>query len=154
VEGFRDRLAADFRRASVASRHARLFRHPLHLSRWLVSLVGFSFSSTRRRSSHRVGVFSHVLRRPGWFVSGVSAALGADIRTAHDYYARLGRFSITHMAASRCRGRSLCLRPLRPGGACQNQKTMTPNHALQRTRRERRGCNYCVPCAGSLSLGR
>src|SRR5258706_11956554 len=26
--------------------------------------------------------------------------------------------------------------------------------ALQRTRRERRGCNRCVPCAGSLSLGR
>src|SRR5678816_650426 len=31
---------------------------------------------------------------------------------------------------------------------------MPPNHALQRTRRERRGCNPCVPCAGSLSLGR
>jgi hypothetical protein len=31
---------------------------------------------------------------------------------------------------------------------------MRPNHALQRTRRERRGCNRCVPCAGSLSLGR
>ena len=29
-----------------------------------------------------------------------------------------------------------------------------PNHALQRTRRERRRCNRCVPCAGSLSLGR
>jgi len=29
-----------------------------------------------------------------------------------------------------------------------------PNHALQRTRRERRSCNQCVPCAGSLSLGR
>jgi len=29
-----------------------------------------------------------------------------------------------------------------------------PNHALQRTRRGRRGCNHCVPCAGSLSLGR
>ena len=28
-----------------------------------------------------------------------------------------------------------------------------PNHALQRTRRERRGCNR-VPCAGSLSLSR
>ena len=27
------------------------------------------------------------------------------------------------------------------------------NHALQRTRRGRRGCNRCVPCAGSLSLG-
>ena len=26
--------------------------------------------------------------------------------------------------------------------------------ALQRTRRERRGCHRCVPCAGSLSLGR
>ena len=29
-----------------------------------------------------------------------------------------------------------------------------PNHALQRTRRGRRGCNRCVPGAGSLSLGR
>ena len=29
---------------------------------------------------------------------------------------------------------------------------MTPNHTLQRTRRERRGCNPRVPCAGSLSL--
>jgi len=29
-----------------------------------------------------------------------------------------------------------------------------PNHALQRTRRERRGGHRCVPCAGSLSLGR
>jgi len=27
-----------------------------------------------------------------------------------------------------------------------------PNHALQRTRRVRRGCNHCLPCAGSLSL--
>ena len=31
---------------------------------------------------------------------------------------------------------------------------VTPNHALQRTRRGRRGCNRCVPSAGSLSLGR
>src|SRR5689334_20515003 len=30
--------------------------------------------------------------------------------------------------------------------------TEWPNHALQRTRRERRGCNRCVPRAGSLSL--
>ena len=29
-----------------------------------------------------------------------------------------------------------------------------PNHALHLNRRERRGCNRCVPCAGSLSLGR
>jgi hypothetical protein len=29
-----------------------------------------------------------------------------------------------------------------------------PNYALQRTRRERRGCNRCVPCAGSLILSR
>jgi len=28
------------------------------------------------------------------------------------------------------------------------------NHALQQTRRERRGCSRGVPCAGSLSLGR
>src|SRR5882672_1073519 len=28
-----------------------------------------------------------------------------------------------------------------------------PNHALQRTRRGRPGCNRCVPFAGSLSLG-
>jgi hypothetical protein len=28
------------------------------------------------------------------------------------------------------------------------------NHALQRTRRERRGCNPRIPWAGSLSLGR
>ena len=33
-------------------------------------------------------------------------------------------------------------------------KTTRPNHALQRTRRERCGCNRCVPRAGSLSLGR
>jgi hypothetical protein len=45
-------------------------------------------------------------------------------------------------------------------------ETKTANHALQRTRRERRGGNCCVPsvlrsstatedgCAGSLSLGR
>ena len=31
---------------------------------------------------------------------------------------------------------------------------MTPNHALQRTRRGRRACNRRVPCTGSLSLGR
>jgi len=31
--------------------------------------------------------------------------------------------------------------------------TTRPNHALQRTRRERRGCNSRVPCAGSLKLG-
>lgn len=28
-----------------------------------------------------------------------------------------------------------------------------PNHALQQTPRERRGCNSRVSCAGSLSLG-
>src|SRR5262245_19037905 len=27
-----------------------------------------------------------------------------------------------------------------------------PPNALRRTRRERRGCHRCVPCAGSLSL--
>jgi len=32
--------------------------------------------------------------------------------------------------------------------------TKWANHALQRTRPERRGCNRCVPRAGSLSLGR
>jgi hypothetical protein len=31
---------------------------------------------------------------------------------------------------------------------------MTANHALQRTRHERRGCHRGVPRAGSLSLGR
>lgn len=31
---------------------------------------------------------------------------------------------------------------------------LRPNHELQRTRRGRRGCNRCVPCAGSLNLGR
>ena len=35
------------------------------------------------------------------------------------------------------------------------EMTMTwPNHALQRTQHERRGCNRGVPQAGSLSLGR
>ena len=29
-----------------------------------------------------------------------------------------------------------------------------PNHALQRTRRAHHCSNPCVPCAGSLSLGR
>jgi hypothetical protein len=33
-------------------------------------------------------------------------------------------------------------------------RSIGPNHALQRTRRERRGCNPRVPSAGSLSLGR
>jgi hypothetical protein len=32
--------------------------------------------------------------------------------------------------------------------------TTPPNQTLQRTRRERRGCNPRVLCAGSLSLGR
>ena len=36
----------------------------------------------------------------------------------------------------------------------EETQTMTANHVLQRTRRERRGCNRCVPCAGSLSFGR
>jgi hypothetical protein len=31
---------------------------------------------------------------------------------------------------------------------------MKPINALQRTRRERCGCNRCVPWAGLLSLGR
>src|SRR5437667_11923493 len=38
-------------------------------------------------------------------------------------------------------------------GVCMRLRTR-PNHELQRTRRERRGCNPCVLCAGSLSLGR
>ena len=32
--------------------------------------------------------------------------------------------------------------------------TQRPSQALQRTRRERRGGNRCVPCAGSLSYHR
>jgi hypothetical protein len=32
--------------------------------------------------------------------------------------------------------------------------TLWPNHALQRTRHDAVVCNRCVPCAGSLSLGR
>ncbi len=32
--------------------------------------------------------------------------------------------------------------------------TQRSNHALQRTRRGVAVCNRCVPCAGSLSLGR
>ena len=32
--------------------------------------------------------------------------------------------------------------------------TVMPNHALQRTRPSRSGCNPHVPWAGSLSLGR
>ena len=57
-------------------------------------------------------------------------------------------FSASHTGA--CVGRSLVLL----------MDTMTPflkprpNHALQRTRRERRGCNRRFPCAGPLSLGR
>ena len=34
------------------------------------------------------------------------------------------------------------------------RRDLTPNHALQRTRPSRRGCNRGVPWAGSLSLGR
>jgi hypothetical protein len=34
------------------------------------------------------------------------------------------------------------------------RRDQPPNHALQRTRRECRGCIRCLPCAGSLSLGR
>ena len=36
----------------------------------------------------------------------------------------------------------------------KDDDSQRPNHALQRTRRRRRGCKRCVPCAGSLSLGR
>jgi hypothetical protein len=36
----------------------------------------------------------------------------------------------------------------------KTEDRVPPNHALQRTRRGHRGCNPCVPCAGSLSLGR
>ena len=34
------------------------------------------------------------------------------------------------------------------------EEMLRSNHALQRTRRGRRGCNRGVPWAGSLSLGR
>jgi hypothetical protein len=34
------------------------------------------------------------------------------------------------------------------------KELQSKEHALQRTRRERRGRNPCVSCAGSLSLGR
>ena len=36
----------------------------------------------------------------------------------------------------------------------ESMTTLWSNHALQRTRLERRGCNHGVPWAGSLSLGR
>jgi hypothetical protein len=34
------------------------------------------------------------------------------------------------------------------------ETVMPPNHALQRTRHDAVVGNRCVPCAGSLSLGR
>ncbi len=36
----------------------------------------------------------------------------------------------------------------------RDEMTMPPNHALQRTRPSRRGCNRTPSWAGSLSLGR
>ena len=45
-------------------------------------------------------------------------------------------------------------RQVRRQEAARQMTTTRPNHALQRTRHERRGCNRCVPRAGSLSLGR
>lgn len=30
---------------------------------------------------------------------------------------------------------------------------MKSEHVLKRTRGERRSCNHCIPCGGSLSLG-
>jgi hypothetical protein len=33
-------------------------------------------------------------------------------------------------------------------------RSQSPNQALQRTRRGRRGCHRRLPCAGPLSLGR
>src|SRR5439155_26782834 len=47
----------------------------------------------------------------------------------------------------------LSLLPLRPQ-LVNFFPDLSHSLALQRTRRERRGCNRRVPCAGSLSLGR
>src|ERR1041385_2640761 len=40
------------------------------------------------------------------------------------------------------------------GSEKKERTMMRANHALQRIRRERRGCHHCLPCAGSLSLCR
>jgi hypothetical protein len=56
--------------------------------------------------------------------------------------AEMGRFSFTVGTSLETRKPSLIMHSL------------TANHALQRTRHERRGCNSRVLCAGSLSLGR
>jgi hypothetical protein len=34
------------------------------------------------------------------------------------------------------------------GAGRSRMRTMMPNNTLQRTRRGRRGCNRCAPCAG------
>jgi len=49
---------------------------------------------------------------------------------------------------------AVCIYVLDVAGSRDWRETVPPNHALQRTRRERRGCNRRLPCAGSLSLGR
>ena len=61
-----------------------------------------------------------------------------------------------------CRGdEGFCIHPERVllDDACRHRgeaprAAASFNHALQRTRLERRGCNRSVPWAGSLSLGR
>jgi hypothetical protein len=76
---------------------------------------------------------------------------------------RLGRFSLSIGAifVIRCQTK-LLFGQTRSVGYCSTTmrsslslfRDQWPNHALQRTRHERRGCNSRVPSAGSLSLGR
>ncbi len=137
-------------------------------SRMLAIQDGIPFALPHRRASLTIFQPSHVLLLPSqttrtagmarscFSISSVTAA-----RTAGSWLARQSSgepyfsfystwlrrelHSQTSIAAP-----MIYFRHLRFG----QMRYQSPNHALQRPRRERRGCSRCVPCAGSLSLGR
>jgi len=106
--------------------------------------VSFAFCFLRRSWAASTYEQSAGLRQPQ---RGLSPPSNGPIMTERHRHvqrnsATAGAFSVNDLTPESCNARQV-----RRGAAGFN-------HALQRTRRGRRGCNRCVPWAGSLSLGR
>lgn len=108
------------------------------------------FSSSSIRVSHTV------LQSPAAspFVESFRHLWAAHLRSGtrrSDCVARVLHFALSRVILSTSMHQRL--HSARLMGVFQ-MRPRTPNHALQRTRPERRGCNPGIPWAGSLSLGR
>lgn len=123
---------------------ARASLIPTFISTWRISL------SASRTSSHAIG--TRPARTGSPLLWSTQSRHSSTIATASSSVAGsrcVWRGSILSRATRRVVGTRRFLQVQTEEFSMCNVIVLA-NHALQRTRRERRGCNRCVPCAGSL----